>query len=433
MMNESVSEIPGHNTLNITARHDLLPPAGQSNMTPLDRSIEKRRLRKHYILNIIRQKPGLSRAEISKAAGMNLPSVSTLIDELLNQGLAYEEDARRSARGRRPTPIYLQSDAASVLGIDIGKHSTMAILMNLGSAPITTLERLTPPLTTTQDYADWAITIAESIFEQYPQEPPPLCGIGVALPGLISETACEDDAPDAQEPTGNIRCLSANQIKRALKTRFGVEALVDNDARIMVPGAHWFHTDHPTGKNFVVFNIGLGMGIGVCENGRILSGTHGFSGELGHSPLGDPDILCYCGNYGCLENVASGLGIQRMAQERGLPANDVQELADLARDGGKEAQAIFKKFASALGRGIAVTINLYNPETVILSGKVSMAADVFIDDLKAAVARHTLQPILERTRIHIESPQKNLSSLGAVAIVFHSIFYSGNVSFAEIM
>src|SRR5690606_14979481 len=103
--------------------------------TPSDRSIEKRRLRKHFILNVIREQGPLSRAEIAKVADFNLPSVSSLVDELIADGLAQEEKARHVLRGRRPIPVFLKQDAACALGIDVGKRTTTALLSNLAAKP----------------------------------------------------------------------------------------------------------------------------------------------------------------------------------------------------------------------------------------------------------------------------------------------------------
>lgn len=418
--------------MEIPFRRDLLVmPSPES--TPSDRSIDKRRIRKHFVLNVIREHGPLSRAEIAKQSGLNLPSVSSLMDDLIADGLVIEQEARLSLRGRRPIPVYLRDDAASVLGIDIGKRTTTTLLTNLRAKSLLSYERPTPELTSPEAYTAWAMEVAESILQEASGFMPPLCGIGVALPGLVS--SANSDAPTVGEGAvvSGESWMAVEAMRKALSEAFGVEVLVDNDARINVPGATWFSNRQPKFKNFAVLNIGIGLGLGILANGHVLRGAQGFAGEIGHIPLGREGVPCYCGLSGCLENAASGAAIADMAKERGYKTQDVEELAQMAREGDAGAQEIFRIFAVALGRGVATIINLFNPEAIILSGKVSRAADVFLADLKTSMAAHALPAPFAETVLMVENPAKNLSSLGAVAVVLHQIFYSSHISFEEVI
>lgn len=392
----------------------------------------KRRLRKHFVLNVIRENGPLSRAEIAKVSGLNLPSVSSLVDELVTDELVMEEEARTAVRGRRPIPVSLRDNAACVLGIDIGKVSTTTMLANLSAKVLRTTERPTPHLTTPDEHAAWVVQVARETFEQSPDEVPPLCGMGVALAGLVPDV--ESGSPSGEN--GNVSHADsagiATAVHTALRDAFGVEVLVENDARLMVPGWRWFG-EKAKSQNFAVLNVGYGLGLGISLNGRLLSGAQGFAGELGHIPLGRPDVNCYCGGRGCLENTASGAALTAMARERGLKITDVGELADLARNGDTKALELFQEFAAALGRGVATVINLFNPEVIILTGKVSRASDLFLDEVKQSVREHALPAALARTQITVETPDVNLSLVGAVAVVLNQIFFSSRISFEEVI
>jgi len=397
--------------------------------SPSDRSVAKRRLRKHFVLNVIREHGPISRAEIAKISGLNLPSVSSLVDELISDQLAVEEEARAAVRGRRPIPVRLCSNAASIVGIDIGKSTTTAMVSNLSAETLARAEQSTPELLTPESYAAWAIRVVEATLALV-QDCPPLCGIGVALPGLIHSPAAVSGAI-SHEPEMHGGGIETS-VMTALQQKFGVEVLVENDARLMVPGNRWFG-EMANLQNFAVLNIGIGLGLGISLNGRLLSGAQGFAGEIGHIPLGRPDVACSCGSFGCLENTASGGAISAMARERGLATDKVDELAELARAGNQAAAEIFKTFGEALGRGVATIINLFNPEAILLTGRVSRASDVFWETMSETVARHTLPAALENVQLVVEPPEKNFSLLGAVAAVLHGIFYSSKVSFEEVI
>lgn len=412
--------------LKVPFRRDLL--VTESPTTPSDRSIEKRRLRKHFVLNVIRQKGPLSRADIAKESGLNLPSVSSLVDELISDELVSEEAARQVLRGRRPIPVTLRSDAACVLGIDIGKVSTTSLLVNLGSQTLQSTEQPTPHLSTPEEHAAWAVKVAQDTFARGEMSVPPLCGIGLGLPGLVAtaeSNAYQADSTDASAATVAL-------VQKKLSEAFGVEVIVDNDARLMVSGIRWFGNEEQM-QNFAVLNVGYGLGLGISLNGRLLSGAQGFAGEIGHIPLGRPDVACFCGGTGCLENTASGAAITSMAKERNLSSSDVEELAQMARAGDAAAVELFETFADALGRGVATIINLFNPEAVILTGKVSRASDVYQERMTQTVAKHALPAALARTSIVVGDPETNLSLLGAVAVVLHHIFYSSRVSYEEVI
>lgn len=384
--------------------------------TPADRSMEKRRLRKHSVLNVIRKHGPLSRADITKVSGFNLPSVSSLVDELVSDGLVLEEKAKAVPRGRRPIPVYLNEDAASIVGLDIGKRSTIVLLVNLAGKVITRHESKTPVLKNAKAYADWGCKVLQQVFRQH-QPKQPLAGIGVAIPGLISQQ--EQLSP-------------AQVISRALSEKFSVPTLVENDARMMALGSHWFGAGREY-SNFLVVNIGHGIGMGIFIDGKLYTGKQGFAGEIGYIPLGDEEVEGYSECPAALENVASGSGLIRRARERGLDVDDVASLAELARGGDRKARRVFRDFAATLGRGIASVVNLFDPEAVILSGRVCRSADLFLDDLRTETARHALGPIMSSTPLLVSTLDVDLGPLGAAASVLHQIFNSSHVQVDEVI
>lgn len=400
--------------MEIPTRGDLV--VDFNGATPADRSMEKRRLRKHSVLNVIRRHGPLSRADITKKSGFNLPSVSTLVDELVADGLVLEEEAKAVPRGRRPIPVYLNVDAASIVGLDIGKRSTIMVVINLGGKLLTRYECKTPALKKSQAYADWARKVMEKVFREHPPSAP-LSGIGVAIPGMNSH-------PDHLSP--------AEMIRKALTDRFGVPTLVEQDGRMMALGSHWFGAGRDL-ANFLVINLGHGTGMGVFIDGRLYRGKGGFAGEIGYIPIGDEDIDGYADCPSAMENMASGAGLIRRARARGLEVDDVSQLAEMARGGDRRALKAFKDFAQRLARGIATVANLFDPEAIILSGRVCRSADLFLEDLRAETARHTLGPIMQSTPIILSNLDVDLGPMGAAAAILHQIFNSSHVQVDEVI
>lgn len=391
--------------------------------TPADRSIEKRRLRKHFLLNVIRESGPLSRAEISKLSGCNFPSVSSLVDELVRDGLVWEETARSTPRGRRPVPVRLNTAAASVIGIDIGWSSTVGILLDLGGNQLSQFEARTPAPGDAATRVDWIRRVIAGLMEQSASPPPPVCGVGIGVPGLVAR----EDAETATEANA-----AAGRIRAELARELNVPVIVDNDARMMALGSLWFGEGRRQ-RSFAVLNVGFGLGLGVVMDGRLVRGARGFAAEIGHIPLGDPAARCGCGQRGCLQTVASGEGLARMAREAGLPVDNVEGLAALARRGNPEAQEVFARFSDGLSRGIATILSLYDPTTVIISGRVTRSADLFFDNVAGQARRRTLPAIFEPSRLMISSLDIRLGPLGAAAAILHHIFSTSHVGVDQIL
>lgn len=389
--------------------------------SPASRSAGKRLLRKHQVLNCIREQEGLSRAEISKTIGFNLPTVSSLVDELVLDQLAVESEARESPMGRRPIPVSLNEKAASILGIDVGKRQTVALITNLNGQIIYQLERPSKDFQTADDYLTFIYDLIDSMEAKFRlADTPPLAGAGIAIPGLVPL--------DIEGGSQTVSNILASKLSEAL----GVTVFVENDARAMAFAELWFGSGKKC-KSFLNLNIGEGLGMGIVEDGNIVRGSLGYAGEIGQIPLGDVVESWPTGVQRCLENVASGAGLRRMAKEAGLGDLEGAEIAELARKGNKKAQKIFHKFADTLAMGIATVINLYNPQRIILSGRVIHSIDVFQYSLNAAIPNYTLKSALDQTEVMISEMIETAGSLGAAALVLHHIFTCSHVSLQEVL
>jgi predicted NBD/HSP70 family sugar kinase len=154
-------------------------------------------------------------------------------------------------------------------------------------------------------------------------------------------------------------------------------------------------------RSYVWVYVGHGLGAGIVIDGQLFSGTKGFSGEIGHCPVASAGPLCSCGLSGCLETLASGKAIARIAAEaaRGseptrLSAHslpfDTGVVLDAARAGDAVAQRILRGVGEQLGVGLSYLINVLDPELLVLGGRVMEAADFILEGARASVARHTL-------------------------------------------
>lgn len=390
--------------------------------TPAERSAEQRRIRKHAVLNVIRKRGPISRSEIAKVLRFNVPHTSELVEDLLAERLVYEEKPRVIPRGRWPIPLRLNASAASILGIDIGRTATISILTNLGGEILQRFEEPTPSLQTATSYVNWLEHILDVVAAHGDAGLPPVAGVGVALPGLV--------ASSHGRPAGDPEL--AEHLELYAERRTGAPTIVDNDARMMAYGWYWFG-DGPRYNSFAILNIGQGLGLGLFLEGRVYAGAHGFAGEIGYVPAGEHDVPGFFGHPEALENSASGAGLLRLARRAGLEVENAEQLARAAREGSAAARQIFDTFSAYVGRALATVMNLFDPEAVILAGRICRAHDLFFEKSLDEARRHTLAPIFHRTHISVSHLDVNLSSLGAVGCVMHHIFLATHLDVHELL
>ncbi|MEQ8820597.1 MAG: hypothetical protein RLY93_10155 [Sumerlaeia bacterium] len=225
--------------------------------TPMDRSIEKKRIRKHSVLRVIRDFGPLSRADIAKLIGYNLPSVTFLVDELVDAGLVIQGEAKKTARGRRPIPCTLNARAAMVLGIDVGPEKVTCIYADL-NGEVLVRESHPRPSGSGEGFGNAICEIAQKAASSYKgeEEIPPLSGIGLGISGE-----------------------SGNAVRVALGRSFGVPVLHETRARVMALGSLWFGAAKSY-QTFIYADTDGEAEAVLVINKRIYKGVSGGAGTL---------------------------------------------------------------------------------------------------------------------------------------------------------
>lgn len=387
------------------------------------RSLAKRRLRKHYILNVIREHGPLSRADISKVSGYNLRSISSLVDELVHDGLVMEQQAIEVPRGRRPIPVSLNNEAACVIGLHVGKRRTTGHLLDLGANPLSEMDLRNPPLKSAEDICNWVIESIYRLLRSGNGKILPLGGIGLALPTVASRGAA-----------GPMFILQECEplIRRRVEAEFGIPVLVDDEGAVLGVGALWFGSGRVY-KHFAVLKLGYGLSLGLISNGKIVRGAPGFGVELGQVPMGEVGVSAPWGGESCLENVASGSGMERLAREAGLGKLDAKKIFQMHRDGDKSVGPLVDAFSEGVAKAMATIVNLYGCQAIIITGGLSHSHAAFLQDAVDRMNKYAVPPISDTVDIIPSEIADKLGPMGAAAIVLHHIFRSSHVELEEVI
>jgi predicted NBD/HSP70 family sugar kinase len=183
-----------------------------------------------------------------------------------------------------------------------------------------------------------------------------------------------------------------------LRDRLGVVALVDNDVNIMALGEHF--TQWPMAEHMMFVKVATGIGSGLISHGRLHRGAQGAAGDLGHLQLPHgADIVCRCGNTGCLEAVASGSAIAAKLTDQGLPAKSSRDVVTLARGGSVEALHLVRQAGRDIGEVLAAAVSLFNPSVIVIGGSLAQAGEHLIAGVREVVYKRSLPLATQDLRI----------------------------------
>jgi glucokinase-like ROK family protein len=388
---------------------------------------------KNYLLKIRLIKnlylKGASTAnEICGSMGISLPTVNTLLTDLIRSGEVIKQGRAASQGGRKPDLYRLAPDAFYVLAVDLSKYAVSLALYNCQQTQVK--EKIIHQLVLNNE--------AET-FEQlcqhleayisasgYPNHK--IIAIGISMPGLIDSKA-------------GINYTHLNfgekSLQAHLESRFSQAVFLENDARAMTLAEFKFGAAK-NAQNVLGIFVGWGIGLGIVIDGKLYQGTSGFAGEFAHSPLFESqEINCTCGKKGCLEAIASGTSIVRMAEEalrldkdsilarmaKSYPGPiDPSLVVQAAKEGDQRAITILSDVGLNLGRGISMLIQLLNPELIVLGGVVAEANQYILTPIQQALNVFSMAKSREKTQLALYQLGNEVGLVGAIAVVSDKLF-----------
>ena len=389
--------------------------------TFLERKDNKNTLLKKNILFLCIEHGEHSISALSDAIGASVPTVTKLIGELIDEGFMTDLGKSGTSGGRRPSIYGLNPEAGYFIGVDIrNSHACIAVTDFKGN--LITFRDSIPFKMAANEQA--VHNIAASIREFISKENlewNKIMGLGVSIPGRVNPVTGYSN---------NYSFDDNRPISHILEEDLGIHIVLENDSRAMTYGEYM--GGGLKEKNMLYVNVSWGLGMGIIADGRLYYGTSGFSGEFGHFPLLDNGQMCRCGKIGCLETGASGSALVRMIGEK-LGAGRASVLAAKYKEEGKvNLNDIFdavrvedtlaietvEKLGTNLGKGLAGLINIFNPQLVVIGGKVAVAAgDYLMLPIRTAIKRHVLNIANQDTSIKLTKLRQQAAPIGAALLV----------------
>ncbi len=391
----------------------------QKAKTQIARPNTIRDINKQIVLNYVRERSPISRAEIARETELQRSTVSAIVDELQNAGLIEKIGIGNSTGGRKPTLLKLKTGTPIVIGVDITPRQTTIAVADLAGK---VLEKEEFP--TSNDLDFMTTQIVEKVSKFAKKHPEIELEVGISVPGIADQTL------------GTTLYIPYFQwhdwdICKEITDKTGLRVTIDNDANAIALAELWFGGERIRRvSNFITVLVGEGIGTGIIFDGQVYRGERGAAGEFGHMIVGvNAPVLCSCGSRDCWEAHASenamiaryhNLFDKSLINTNGM---NMTKLVSLANEGERQAIEALKETGKYLGIGISNLIVGLSPQAVIVSGRITKAWHIIKDDL-LGFAERSVRRDLPKTAIIASTLGDKPTLIGALSLVLARRFAS---------
>ncbi|MEV6742504.1 ROK family transcriptional regulator [Streptomyces sp. NPDC051104] len=360
--------------------HEAHPSSPGRRLPDTQQGMRRRNLAR--VMHTVSAEGPLSRAAVASQIGLTRAAVSTLVDELIRSGLLEELGPERPGRVGRPgSALAVSGRGPAGIGAEIGVDHLAVCAVDLrGDVRARAVRHGTNRGRPPQPVLGELTALVRQVVAEAQREGLWPAGLAVAVPGLVARDArTVVRAPNLDWHDVDLGPLLPDELPLT----------VDNEANFGSLAELWLGDDTP--RDFLHVSAEIGIGGAVVVDGRLLRGTRGFAGELGHVPVRPEGPACACGGRGCLEQYAGEEAVLRAA---GLtPGEDrVELLAERAGQGDREVLRALRGAGTALGIALTGAVNLLDPETVVLGGALAALAPWLLPSLERELARRSAGP-----------------------------------------
>jgi glucokinase-like ROK family protein len=382
------------------------------------------------LLDLVRTGAARTRPQLSELSGLGRTVITPRLATLIDSGLLTEGVLAPSSGGRPARELRFSADAGLLLTADLGASSIAAATTTLDGRLIASHEQPFDIAAGPEAVLGALEDLFDDLLTRLGEPTPPLWAIGIGLPGPVEYATGRPVAPPIMPG------WDAYPVRSRLSVRYDVPVWVDNEVNLMTLGE--LRAGAATGvQEVVVVKAGTGIGAGLVSHGRLHRGAQGVAGDIGHIPVPESaDVQCHCGKVGCLEVVAGGAALGQSAMHGALTGRSpalarrlesattlgFADLAWAARQGDDYALEVVDTAGRTIGRALAIVVNIYNPELVVISGPIAQLGQHVLTPIHDAI-RHGGQPLATRDlRVEISALGRAAGLRGAAHAVLDELF-----------
>lgn len=365
--------------------------------------LKKREFNEIKLLGSIIDHQPISRANLAKINNLNKTTTSTVVNNLLEEHLVFESGIGSSTLtgGRKPILLEFNPKSALAISIELGESHIQSCLAYLNGEMIQFREELYTEINS-ETIIDKLIETIDQLLSNAPVTPNNLIGITIGIHGVTLDNRI------TFSPFYNLEHLD---IQQQLQAHYLCPVYLENEANLSAIGEYTFITDK---DRIINLNIKTGIGAGIIHFGRLMTGTHGRFGEVGHTILFPGGRECPCGNRGCLERYASAKALYRSIKERmNIDFIEVDELIRLWKAGDPIITEEVLKVIDYLSVGINNLISSYDPDEVIINSALFNHDPCLIEELNKRLNSR----ITKETKLSVSKLTDKAILFGGIAVV----------------
>lgn len=358
------------------------------------------------LLKAVYLKDSIAVNELMKDLNLSFPTLNSLLLESLEQKMLIQNERGESIGGRKPNLYQLNDGIFKVICVEVTRYSIKISFVDNNSNQLAAQGNYSNSLTRDLE----GLSAFSDIVKQYVIEQninwDDVTGVAIAMPGLIDRS---------QGKNFSFYFESGFDLKAYLDKEFNKTVYIINDVKLTT------FAEHTAGElrhveNGLTILMDWGMALGIITNGEIYLGKNGFSGEMGHMNFIEDGELCYCGKRGCLETVASGVALVKKAardiknevptlltKQYNSENIQPQDIINVALEGDQYAIELLTELGRNLGKAIALFVQIFNPERVVLGGKFAKAASLITNPIQQQIQTYAMGRILNDCEVVLSS------------------------------
>ena len=364
-------------------------------------------------------------SELTKELHISVPTITKLVQELVEENIVTDLGKVETPGGRRPNIFGLASSAIYFAGIYVGRDNMRCVITDLQNNIIVEHSDPAFELLDRPQCLERICTNIEQFIASCGVDRDKILGMGVCIVGRVN--------PDTGR-SYKYFTSSEQSLRQILEERIGIHVLIENDTRARC------YAEYTCGKskeesNVIYLHMGRGVAIGIVVDGKLYYGKSGFAGEFGHIPFFDNELICSCGKKGCLETEVSGMAIEeKMSREIEKGVNTIlreqynqqktihiDDIIAAAKNDDNLSIELIEEAGEKMGKAVAILINTFNPETVIVGGNLAAAGDYIMLPLKSATNKYSLNLVYKDTKFRISKMSENVGAWGVAMLIRNKI------------
>ncbi len=370
------------------------------------------------VYKLIDQQGPISRIQISELSQLAPASVTKITRNLLARGLIKEVEQQESTGGRRATSIVAEYKAFRTLLIHLGRQEIVLAMMDLSTKLLKKETFEFPDMVDITSLEGCLMNKLDTFIRENHKRHSELIAVGITVSGFVNSKNLIENLP-------YLTLSELWDLARRISERFKLPTFIGQDVRSLALAEHYFGVTKDC-YDSLLLRIHRGVGAGIVINHEVFQGYKNNVGEIGHIQVDPLGKRCLCGNVGCLETVVSNSAIEDKMQKLledgyhskwlSLESHDIEAICKASNKQDEVATELIEHVGVQIGRVLAMSVNMFNPEKIVISGEITQAKNILFAAIRKTLESHALPAFVSNTPL-VASELSNEDVIGAFALV----------------